>query len=108
MADRYIAVVQMVQESPELRTLAGQHISFRTLSGKLVEVMTAIQKERTRLMNEWPVCSREEMAQAVADNEQGSCPTVEEAFAAMSGLSIDDLSRRLEEHKARRKDYGWE
>ncbi len=108
LADRYVAVVQLVQESPDLPSLAGQHASFESLLGRLAEAITAIQTERTRLINKWPVCSQEEIAQAMADNEQGRCPTVEEAFAAMSGLSFGDLQRKLEEHKARRKDYGWE
>jgi hypothetical protein len=108
LADRYVAVVQMVQENPELRNLAGQHADFQSLFDKVAKAITAIQTERTRLINEWPACTPEEMAQAMADNKQGRCPTVEEAFAAMSGVSIDELQRRLEEHKARRKEYGWE
>lgn len=108
MADRYSALVQAVEQVPALRTLAGQHPFFRTTFSKLEDAVATLQRDKARLLADWPVCDAAELAQAAGDSEQDRCLPVDQAFAEMRGLSIEELHRRLEAHKARRKEYAWE
>ena len=108
MAERYTTMVQTVQQDSALRTLAGQQPLFRTILAKLSDAVAALQRDKARVIADWPVCDPAELAQAGVDHEQGRCVPVDRAFAEMKGISVEELHRRLEDHKARRKDYGWE
>lgn len=108
MADRYTAMVQSVEQDPALRLLAGQQSLFQTSLAKLSDAVVALQRDKARVFADWPVCDAAELAQASAENEQGRLVPVDEAFAQMRGISVEELHRRLEAHKAKRKEYGWE
>ena len=57
MADHYTAMVRMVEEDTALRTLATTHPLFRPTLAKLDEAVAALQRDKTRLVEMWPVCS---------------------------------------------------
>lgn len=106
MADRYTAMVRAVEQDTALRTLAGQHPLFHTTLAKLGDAVATLQRDKARLLADWPVGDSQELTQA--GDETGRCVPVDQAFAEMKGISVEELHRRLEAHKARRKDYGWE
>jgi PAS domain-containing protein len=108
MADRYTAMVQSVEQDPALRTPAGQQPLFRTSLAKLSDAVATLQRDKARVLADWPVGDAAELAQAAIEHEQGRCIPVDEAFAQMRGISVEELHRRLETHKAKRKEYGWE
>jgi hypothetical protein len=108
MADRYTAIVQSVEQDAALRTLAGQHQLFRNKLAKLSDAVTTLQRDKARVLADWPVCDDAEFAQASVEREQGRSVHVDEAFAQMRGMSIEELHQRWEAHKAKRKEYGWE
>jgi hypothetical protein len=108
MADRYTAMVQSVEQDPGLRTLAGQQPLFRTNLAKLSDAVATLERDKARVLADWPVCDEAELAQASAEHGQGRFVPVDEAFAQLRGISVEELHRRLEDHKAKRKEYGWE
>ena len=108
MADRYTSMVRRVEEDAALRALAKKHLRFDVTTANLAEAVATVQHDQARLVAEWPVCSPEELAQVPALSEQGRCLPIDQAFADMKGIAADELHRRLDEHKARRKGYGWE
>jgi len=108
MADRYTTMVRNVEEDTVLRALAGKHPLLQGTLAKLEEAVAALKRDRMRLIKEWPVCNTEELAGVPTEREQGLVKPVDQAFAEMKGIAVDELHHRLEEHKARRKEYGWE
>jgi hypothetical protein len=75
---------------------------------RLNEAMEALQRNKTHVTTNWPVCSAEEQSQMAAEKEQSQFVPVDRAFADMKGIPLSELHRKLEEHNARRKEYGWE
>ncbi len=108
LADRYVATVRVVEADPVFRRLAPQYSFLRDQPARLTQAMTSLQEQRARLDTEWPVGSPEEQARIMAAVAQGQFKPIEEAFAEMKDISLEELSRRMEEHKRRRKEYGWE
>jgi hypothetical protein len=108
LADRYTTMVQSVEQDPALRMLAGQRPLFQTSLAKLSDAVATLERDKTRVLADWPVCDEAELAQASVEHKQGGFLPVDEAFAQMRGISVDELRRRLEAHKAKRKEYGWE
>lgn len=106
MADRYTAMVRTVEQDPALRTLAGQHPLFQATLAKLGDAVATLLRDKARLLADWPVGDPQELTQA--GGGAGCGVPVDQAFAEMKGISAEELHRRLEAHKARRKDYGWE
>jgi len=108
MADRYIAMVRNVEQDPLLGKLAGRNLLFQSILAKLSDAVATLQRDKRRVLEDWPVCTDEELTQASVEHEQGSFIPVNEAFAQMRGISAEELQRRLEAHKGKRKEYGWE
>ena len=108
LADRYSALVQSVQEDPTLQKLAELEPLFQTFISKLSDAVRMSQSDKARVHDGWPVCDNAEFAQSAVEHDQGLCIPVDEAFAKMRGISVEELHRRLDTHKIKRKEYGWE
>jgi hypothetical protein len=108
LADRFTTLVRAVEEDPGLCALAKQEGRFRDYATQLAEAVATLQADKARLVQDWPVCSPEEMERVAADRQREAFVPVDQAFAEMKGISVDELRQRLEEHKAKRKQYGWE
>lgn len=101
-------VIRMLQADADLRAFATAHPGLEAALAKLGEAIETLQRSKTQVTDEWPVCSQEEQTQIPAERQQRRFTPVDLAFADMKGISITELHQKLEEHKARRKEYGWE
>jgi hypothetical protein len=87
-----------------------QEQTGRSVEG--AERLTGAQEELLRLKDEtlghWDEFRPVSLDEVRAADARGEFLPVDEAFAAAMGVSVEELHRRLEEHKAKRQTYGWE
>jgi hypothetical protein len=76
--------------------------------GKLEGAIGALKRLQELVVEQWPVCSPEEMVEVRAQIARGEFIDVEDAFADMAGISKEELRARLAEHQKKRQAFGLE
>jgi hypothetical protein len=107
LADRYRAMAHILQNDADLAAVAARHPGLGKMLAKLGQAVDELGRCKSDLIRDWPVASPQEWA-AILQENHGSFQPVDAAFADMKGISPAELHRQLAEHKARRKEYGWE
>jgi hypothetical protein len=111
MAERWSKVLQAFFPLLDILSKAVEKAKGLGYDVEGADVPVRVKAELSRLLEEfdhYPRFTREVFDEAPAAQASGEFIDALDAFAAMKGVTRDEMERRLEEHRQKRGAFGWE